>query len=240
MGYLTPKVILEECLFGLGEREDETERKIDREAIEISSDEENDEEKEVVKVEKVLRVEECLFGLGEREDETERKIDREAINISSDEENDEEKEVVKVEKVLRVKEEEVNHSMLGSDRKANLEDKVMKKSPEVALPYGWEKMKREELIEEFLKLNKGKEIPGYLLDNLREANYEDEEENSKDKKNIKETKGKIRKEENLKKESRKKEPVEKNNKIKMKRSEDEVRLYSTHCLLFFIVIKIGH
>ena len=88
-------------------------------------------------------LQECLFGFEGIEDETKSKIAEEIIEISSDEENDEEKEVVKVEKVLRVKEEEVNHSMLGSDRKANLEDKVMKKSPEVALPYGWEKMKRE-------------------------------------------------------------------------------------------------
>ena len=284
---MTPNMILQECLFGFEGIEDETKSKIEEEIIEISSDEENDEENASSKVKKEK---------GGMKRTTEEKV----LEISSDEENDEENASFKVkgrmkrtteeqvleissenendERVVRVKEEgsigsltvPVNHLMIGQDReedkiilpqgletrsvsgnnpvrddsKAVLKDKVMEKSPrdpKVVLPFGWEKMKKEDLIYEFLKLNQGKDVPQYLLENLREADYEDnnnkirkdpkvKKENLREENDVKiKDQKEIKKETKVKKELKRKE-IQKNKN--MKKMEVEVRLYLTHCILY--------
>ena len=49
--------------------------------------------------------------------------------------------------------------------------KVKNGNDDVILPIGWDRMEKDEMIAAFMQINKGKEIPEYLLSNLREASY---------------------------------------------------------------------
>ena len=253
--YLKPDEILEECLYGIGKIKalDQTERESEEDFT--SSEEENDEgEESLNKVKKntgtSLEIssdkeyhEKAPFNKVKKEGGGfKRKTEEKVIVISSDE-DEEMVEVVRVSRedgsIGSLENDESDslsdmiqglESMSGNnnvrvDSKADLKDKVMKKSPlnpEVVLPYGWDKMKKEELMEEFLKLNQGKDIPEYLLENLREADYDEEEnDDENDKKKLKEE---IKKEKKIQKEM-KKEKVK--NKGKKKMDESEVRLHLT-------------
>ena len=56
--------------------------------------------------------------------------------------------------------------------------KVKNGNDDVILPIGWDRMEKDEMIAAFMQINKGKEIPEYLLSNLREASYPASKTNS--------------------------------------------------------------
>ena len=203
-------------------------RKTEEKAIVISSDEDEETEEMVVRVSRE--------GGG-----FQRKTEEKVIVISSDEDEETEEIVVRVSREdgsiesLTVVENDESDSLSemiqgleSMSRNNNVDSKTDLKStpnPELVLPYGWDKMKKEELMEEFLKLNQGKDIPEYLLENLREADYDEDENDVKieDKKKLKEKK--IQKE--IKKEIKKVTVRNKGKKktIKEKMGESEVRLH---------------
>ena len=52
--------------------------------------------------------------------------------------------------------------------------KVKNGNDDVILPIGWDRMENDEMIAAFIQVNKGKEIPQYILSNLRESSNEAE------------------------------------------------------------------
>ena len=238
--YLKPEEILQECLFGVEWIEDVTRRESEENFF--SSDEETEEEEEFESSDEIQKGDEgfCL----------ETKIEGKIVEISSDEENYEKESFDKVKKevgsvkmktdgklieissdeseeeVLKVSREDESISQesennIRDDSKTNLKDKVMIMSPPL-LPFGWDKMKKEELLEKFTEQNQGKHVPEYLLENLREADYDEEEKTSivvknEDKKMLK---SKKKKEKAIKKEIKKEKVAKIGNKnIKMNKSE---------------------
>ena len=52
--------------------------------------------------------------------------------------------------------------------------KVNNGNDDLILPIGWDRMENDEMIAAFIQVNKGKEIPQYILSNLRESSNEAE------------------------------------------------------------------
>ena len=205
--YLKPEEILQECLYGVEWIKDVTRRESEEEVL--SSDEETDEEEEesfessneVKKRDLKTKSEGEIIEISDESQEKVVKVSREVESIS-----------LQSEKETRGL---VSISGNRNDSKADLKGKVMIKSPPL-LPFGWDKMKKEELLEKFIEQNQGKQIPEYLLENLREADYEVVK--NEDKKKLK---SKIQKEKENK--EVKKEIGNKNNKM----DKSEVRFYFT-------------
>ena len=103
---------------------------------------------------------ECMFGFTEKEYRREyEKIDLTASGEEEEEKNAcaSKKEVVKCSPAIQ---------------------KVKNGNDDVILPIGWDRMEKDEMIAAFMQINKGKEIPEYLLRNLREASYPASNSNS--------------------------------------------------------------
>ena len=207
--YLKPEEILQECLYGVEWIKDVTRRESEEEVL--SSDEETDEEEEesfessneVKKRDLKTKSEGEIIEISDESQEKVVKVSREVESISLQSEK-------KTRGLVSI-----SGNNVRNDSKADLKGKVMIKSPPL-LPFGWDKMKKEELLEKFIAQNQGKQIPEYLLKNLREADYEVVK--NEDKKKLK---SKIQKEKENK--EVKKEIGNKNNKM----DKSEVRFYFT-------------
>ena len=104
-------------------------------------------------------LEECRFGF--IEEEYKKECDE---NVGNDTLSDEEE----MEKTLHcaLKRKVVKYSPAVR--------KHMKEDNDVILPIGWDRMEKDEMIAAFIQVNKGKEIPQYILSNLRESSNEAE------------------------------------------------------------------
>ena len=106
-------------------------------------------------------IQECLFGVN-RDDYKQEVID---------EEDELERDTPTNPETVKKDSEIIDLTLLTEEEDTESEPSSDEYDEDLIIPRGFEKMKKNELIDSFLSLNKGKKIPEYLMKNLQEADY---------------------------------------------------------------------